>query len=55
LTAVVGKPIRVRRNYDPSDEEIEHYHSLYVQELTRIYNKHKPRFEPDASDIQFVA
>ncbi|KAJ1926189.1 diacylglycerol O-acyltransferase 1, partial [Linderina pennispora] len=55
LTSVVGKPIRVRRNYDPSDEEVEHYHRQYVDELTRIYKKHKPRYEPAASEIRFVA
>ncbi|ORX69253.1 diacylglycerol acyltransferase [Linderina pennispora] len=55
LTSVVGKPIRVRRNYDPSDEEVEHYHGQYVDELTRIYKKYKPRYEPAASEIRFVA
>ncbi|KAJ1964041.1 diacylglycerol O-acyltransferase 1 [Dipsacomyces acuminosporus] len=55
LTSVAGRPIPTRRNYDPSDEEIEHYHSLYVAELTRIYNKYRHRYAPSARDIRFVA
>ncbi|KAI8322849.1 diacylglycerol acyltransferase [Martensiomyces pterosporus] len=55
LTSVVGRTIRVNRNYDPTPEEIEHYHSLYVNELTRLYNKYKPRYAPNAADIRFVA
>ncbi|KAJ2865880.1 diacylglycerol O-acyltransferase 1, partial [Coemansia asiatica] len=34
LTAVVGRSIRVKRNYDASTEEIDEYHRLYVEELT---------------------
>ncbi|KAJ2785059.1 diacylglycerol O-acyltransferase 1 [Coemansia javaensis] len=55
LVSVVGRPIPVRRSSDPSDDEIAHYHRLYVDELTRIYRKHKHKYAPDGPDIRFVA
>ncbi|KAJ2743924.1 diacylglycerol O-acyltransferase 1 [Coemansia sp. BCRC 34301] len=55
LTSVVGRPIRVQMNRDPSTEEIAHYHALYVEELSRIYSKYKPRYAPNDADIRFVA
>ncbi|KAJ2344573.1 diacylglycerol O-acyltransferase 1, partial [Coemansia sp. RSA 2618] len=35
LVSVVGRPIPVQRNYNPTESETKHYHSLYVEELTR--------------------
>ncbi|KAJ2378209.1 diacylglycerol O-acyltransferase 1 [Coemansia sp. RSA 2607] len=55
LTSVVGRPIRVRKNYDPSPEEVDMYHRMYVEELTRIYCKYRPKYAPQARDIKFVA
>ncbi|KAJ1897538.1 diacylglycerol O-acyltransferase 1 [Kickxella alabastrina] len=55
LTAVVGRPIKVERNLEPTAKDIEVYHAQYVEELTRIYNKHRPKYAPDAKDMHFVA
>ncbi|KAJ1750150.1 diacylglycerol O-acyltransferase 1 [Coemansia sp. RSA 1935] len=55
LVSVVGRPIPVQRNYNPTEEEIKEYHDLYVEELKRVYIKYKPRYAPDAADIRFVA
>ncbi|KAJ1729803.1 diacylglycerol O-acyltransferase 1 [Coemansia biformis] len=55
LVSVVGTPIPVRQNHDPSNEEVSHYHRIYVEELTRLYRKYKPKYAPAARDIQFVA
>ncbi|KAI9505979.1 diacylglycerol O-acyltransferase 1 [Coemansia spiralis] len=55
LTSVVGKPIPVCRSYDPTSEEVDHYHSLYVEELSRLYAKYKLKYAPNDADIRFVA
>ncbi|KAJ2241435.1 diacylglycerol O-acyltransferase 1 [Coemansia sp. RSA 455] len=55
LTSVVGRPIRVQMNRDPSPEDITHYHTLYVEELSRIYAKYKPKYAPNDADLRFVA
>ncbi|KAJ2706169.1 diacylglycerol O-acyltransferase 1 [Coemansia sp. IMI 203386] len=55
LTTVVGRPIRVKRNYDASAEEIDEYHRLYVEELIRLYNKYQPKYAPNSKELRFVA
>lgn len=41
LTIAFGKPIPVVQNPNPSPEEINLTHSLYFEELTRVFNAHK--------------
>lgn len=55
LTSVVGKPIEVKMDRDPSSKDIDHYHQLYVEELTRLYAKYKPKFAPQDRDLKFIA
>ncbi|KAJ2396770.1 diacylglycerol O-acyltransferase 1 [Coemansia sp. RSA 2559] len=55
LTTVVGRPIPTTKNFDPTPEEIQHYHALYIEELSRIYAKHKPKYAPNDADIRFVS
>ncbi|KAJ2673895.1 diacylglycerol O-acyltransferase 1 [Coemansia sp. RSA 1085] len=55
LVSVVGTPIPVQRNWDPSESEISHYHQLYVEELSRLYRKYQPKYAPGAQDIRFIA
>ncbi|KAJ2808187.1 diacylglycerol O-acyltransferase 1 [Coemansia guatemalensis] len=55
LVSVVGKPIPVQQNCDPSEAEIQHYHNLYVNELTRLYRKNRPKYAPGCADIRFIA
>ena len=37
ITVVVGKPIPVAKNENPTSEEIEALHSLYMQQLNQLY------------------
>ncbi|KAJ2748580.1 diacylglycerol O-acyltransferase 1, partial [Coemansia nantahalensis] len=55
LVSVVGTPIPVPRDYNPSEELVDHYHRIYVDELTRLYRKYKPKYAPAGPDIRFVA
>lgn len=38
---VRGKPLNLPHVLEPTDEEIEKYHKLYVQEVERIFEKYK--------------
>ena len=40
-TLVVGEPIKVPHSVDPSLEEIQKYHDVYVRALENIYHTHK--------------
>jgi len=50
MNIVVGKPILVVQNSSPGQEEIDHVHELYVQELERIWNTWKDDFAPNRKE-----
>lgn len=41
VTTVVGCPISVPKRVSPTDEEVDHYHSLYMESLTNLFHEHK--------------
>lgn len=43
ITTVVGRPIRVTRITKPSDEDINKYHTLYIEALENLFSEHKVR------------
>lgn len=47
---VVGKPISMPKNENPSEEELKKYQQLYIDEITRIY--HQYRADYGMKDIQ---
>jgi len=44
VTVVVGKPIQVDKIDDPSDEEIDEIHSMYMTDLKNLYKKYNPKY-----------
>ncbi|KAJ3588775.1 hypothetical protein NHX12_009629 [Muraenolepis orangiensis] len=41
ITTVVGAPIAVPKRLVPTKEEVDHYHSLYMQSLSKLFHQHK--------------
>lgn len=41
VTTVVGRPISVPKRVSPTDKEVDHYHSLYMESLTNLFHEHK--------------
>lgn len=37
----VGGPIPVPRRPSPPEEMVDHYHSLYMEALTKLFHEHK--------------
>lgn len=37
----VGSPISVPKRITPAQEEVDHYHKLYMEALTDLFHKHK--------------
>jgi 2-acylglycerol O-acyltransferase 2 len=55
INIVVGKPIRVVQSSYPDQEEIDHVHELYLQELQRIWDTWKDDFSPNRKqELQIV-
>ncbi len=55
ITTVVGAPIRVRCNPEPSDEEVAAVHAEYCDQLKRLFDKYKEQYglEKEA-ELRFV-
>ncbi|ELW56463.1 2-acylglycerol O-acyltransferase 3 [Tupaia chinensis] len=41
ITTVVGRPIPVPQCLDPTQEEVDHYHTLYMRALEQLFEEHK--------------
>uniref|UniRef100_A0A8C5W7A5 Acyltransferase n=1 Tax=Leptobrachium leishanense TaxID=445787 RepID=A0A8C5W7A5_9ANUR len=50
INTVVGKPISVPRIENPSEQQVDAYHSLYVTALQELFNKYKQCFGLQQSD-----
>lgn len=40
----VGEPIDVQQMKDPSQEIIDKYHKIYIQQLIALFETHKKRY-----------
>ncbi|XP_022618361.1 diacylglycerol O-acyltransferase 2-like [Seriola dumerili] len=41
VTTVVGSPISVPKCATPTEEEVDHYHTLYMEALSKLFHEHK--------------
>jgi hypothetical protein len=41
---VIGNPITLPRIDNPSQEEIDKYHALYIEKLVDLFERNKGRF-----------
>ncbi|XP_044079672.1 2-acylglycerol O-acyltransferase 3b isoform X2 [Siniperca chuatsi] len=41
VTVVVGSPISVPKRVTPTEEEVDHYHRLYMEALSKLFHEHK--------------
>lgn len=48
LFLAVGKPIEVQMTPQPSEEEVDQLHQLYIQELCKLFEGHKHKFNVPA-------
>uniref|UniRef100_A0A665WGC2 Diacylglycerol O-acyltransferase 2-like n=1 Tax=Echeneis naucrates TaxID=173247 RepID=A0A665WGC2_ECHNA len=41
VTTVVGSPISIPKRITPTEEEVNHYHNLYTEALSKLFHEHK--------------
>ncbi|KAF0038243.1 hypothetical protein F2P81_008727 [Scophthalmus maximus] len=41
VTTVVGSPIPVPKRVTPTEAEVDHYHGLYIEALSKLFHEHK--------------
>ncbi|KAM5165619.1 diacylglycerol O-acyltransferase 2-like [Mantella aurantiaca] len=55
INTVVGKPIPVPRMKNPSMEQVDEYHTLYINCLQELFNANKERFGLQQTDSLLLA
>ncbi|XP_078401143.1 2-acylglycerol O-acyltransferase 2-A-like [Cetorhinus maximus] len=55
IHTVVGKPIDVEKKENPSQEEINEFHQKYIEELTKLFEEHKTKYNiPEDRHLTFI-
>ncbi|KAJ8403815.1 hypothetical protein AAFF_G00346830 [Aldrovandia affinis] len=44
ITSVVGEPITVPKTENPSQEVLDHYHTMYINSLRKLFDQHKTKY-----------
>lgn len=53
---IVGKPIEITKNVNPTKEEIKEVHTQYLEALKELYDSYKDKYHPNgtAPELKFV-
>ncbi|NXL65230.1 MOGT2 acyltransferase, partial [Chordeiles acutipennis] len=52
---VVGRPIPVQRKHRPSKEEVDQVHQKYLNELCKLFEEHKAKYNiPEDKHLEFI-
>lgn len=54
MNQVLGKPIVVEKNENPTQEQIDEVHQQYIDELVRIFNKYKKQYGHGDKELKVV-
>lgn len=54
VTTVVGAPMDVNRNLDPTDEEVDAVHAAFKESLTDLFNKEKVNYLKNHKDFTLI-
>ncbi|KFQ62050.1 2-acylglycerol O-acyltransferase 2 [Pelecanus crispus] len=55
ICTVVGKPIPVQRKHRPSEEEVDQVHQKYLNELCKLFEEQKAKYNiPEDRHLEFI-
>ncbi|XP_050520821.1 2-acylglycerol O-acyltransferase 2-A-like [Daktulosphaira vitifoliae] len=54
IFTVVGKPIDVPKIPNPTAEDIDKYHKIFVDELTKLFEEHKTKYSKNLEELNLV-
>ncbi|XP_071429431.1 2-acylglycerol O-acyltransferase 2 [Pithys albifrons albifrons] len=55
ICTVVGKPIPVQKKHKPSEQEVNEVHEKYLNELSKLFEEHKAKYNvPQDSHLEFI-
>ncbi|XP_050440929.1 2-acylglycerol O-acyltransferase 2-A-like [Adelges cooleyi] len=54
IHTIVGKPIDVPKIENPTREDIDKYHKIFVDELTKLFEEHKTKYSTNVEEQNLV-
>ncbi len=54
LTTVIGAPLEVPHIPHPTREEVQHFHTLYLERLGRLFEDHKAAHDPSLTERNLI-
>ncbi|KAM3837582.1 2-acylglycerol O-acyltransferase 2-A-like [Vipera latastei] len=55
IFTVVGKPIQVGKKHNPSQDEVDELHKRYLEELCKLFEEHKLKYNvPEDKHLSFI-
>lgn len=51
ITTVIGAPIHLKQNFNPSDAEIDDVHDLFCKHITELFETHKCKYVEDYENV----
>ncbi|XP_062983826.1 2-acylglycerol O-acyltransferase 2 [Elgaria multicarinata webbii] len=55
IHTVVGKPIKVEKKHNPSEDEVDDLHKTYMEELCKLFEAHKLNYNvPEDKHLSFI-
>lgn len=47
MVAIIGKPFALPKIENPTAEDVDKYHALYIEKLQALFNKYKGKYAVD--------
>ncbi|XP_066909230.1 2-acylglycerol O-acyltransferase 2 isoform X2 [Halyomorpha halys] len=54
ITTIVGKAIELPKIEEITQEHIDYYHTLYIEELMKLFEEHKYKYVKDPENIHLI-
>lgn len=54
ITTVVGAPIDVKKNPNPTPEEINEYHGKFIEAMNKLFEDHKAKYIKDSEKVKLI-
>ncbi|CAH1396908.1 unnamed protein product [Nezara viridula] len=54
ITTIVGKPVEIPKIEEPTQEQIDYYHTLYTEELMKLFEEEKHKYVKDSENVHLV-
>lgn len=50
----MGKPIDVPKIAQPTNEDIEKYHQIFIEELTKLFEEHRSKYSKHPDEMELI-